>query len=71
VFGFFIESYSTQNLLQNTFSEWKCLVSNWSYTRLIRTIKKVRKNRMKSLRVLCHRNTMQSSLHYSETYSGQ
>ena len=52
------------------FWEWKCLVSNWSYTRLMRTIKKW-KNRIKSLRCLCHRNPMQSSLHYSETYSGQ
>jgi len=29
IFGFFVESYSTLHLLQNTFTESKYLVSNW------------------------------------------
>ena len=45
-----------------TVSEY--LVPNWSYTRLIRTIKKVKKSKnwIKS----CHHNSLQSLLHYSE-----
>ena len=43
VFGlFFIESYSTLHLLQNTFTVSKYL-ANRSYTRLIGTMKKVKK----------------------------
>ena len=52
------------------FTESKYLVSNWSYTRLIRTIKKVKKNWIKCLRFPCHRNPLQSSLHYSENIPG-
>jgi len=47
------------------FTESEYLVSNWSYTRLLRTITKV-KNRIKCVRFSCHRNPLQSSLHYSE-----
>jgi len=51
------------------FTESKYLVSKWSYTSLIITIKKW-KNRIKSLRFSCHRNPLQSSLHYSEIILG-
>ena len=44
VFGVFTESHSTLHLLQNTFYSIKILVSNWRYTRLIRTNKKVKKS---------------------------
>jgi len=42
-FGFFILSYITLHLLQIPFTESKYVVSNWSYTRLIRIIKKVKR----------------------------
>ena len=41
--GLYIQSYSTIYLLQNTFNRIKISFSNWSYTRLINTIKETEK----------------------------
>jgi len=46
------------------FTEWKYHVSNWSYSRLIRTIKKVKKWNKKFKIFLSHHNSLQSSLLY-------
>ena len=51
-FQLFIQSYSSLQLLQNTFTGSKYLVSNWSYSRLIRTIKKVKKSN-KKFKIFC------------------
>src|SRR6218665_1014355 len=46
-FGLFVQSYSTLDLLQNAFTESKCLVSNCGYTHLNIQIKKVTKSKKK------------------------
>jgi len=52
------------------FTVSKYLVTNWSYTHLIRALKKAKKSNKKFNIFLCLHNPLQSLLHYTEIILG-